>query len=184
MILMGRIQILMDQLVSCVEKGWGKGVQILEMGHIMEESQKSAEPVAAKCGGGTENIRITDPLHSLGLGHVTKNQNKDVMGQGELILSPNGYIGPSISNVERSMHDKGLESKEKRALSKRSPKKIMGASKKRSRGKLEYRLESTLPIKRARRNSGPNVASIGTKGRKLNTAASKNSSGMVEAVVL
>jgi hypothetical protein len=35
-------------------------------------------------------------------------------------------MGPSISDVGRSMQDKGLGSKEKRALSKRSLEKIMG----------------------------------------------------------
>lgn len=58
-------------------------------------------------------------------------------------MSPSGYMGPLISDVERTMQEKGLGVKGEVVLNKKSPEKLLGPCKKRGRGELEAQFESS-----------------------------------------
>jgi hypothetical protein len=125
-------------------------------------------------------VLINEP----GMGHGKLHQTKEILGQGETSMSPGSYMGPSISDVEKSMQEKGYVSKSEKGPINISPGRGTGASKKRSRGEIEGRLETYTQAEGQRRMSGQKDGSPDKKGRKLSTETNKTiGSGMAEAVM-
>ncbi|XP_059436704.1 uncharacterized protein LOC132169738 [Corylus avellana] len=120
-----------------------------------------------------------------GLKVSSRRQNGDHMGRVENSMSPSGYMGPLISEVERTMQEKGLGVKADATLMMASPEKLLGPCKKRSRGELETHLDSSYQTEGSRndQDAGENMGSVPKSGKLSINAGKKTGSGMAVAVV-
>lgn len=127
-----------------------------------------------------DSPRSAGTLHGLGLGQAKGQQLVDSLGQGKHSRSPITYMGPLISEVEKSMKKKSLGLKGETNFHKNSPEKMGATCEKRGRGHIDSSSEICCQLMK----TIPTSVGPVTKGRKMSNLAGKNIGlGMAEAVV-